>query len=946
RYTSVKTEIIEWEKEIDISGTPSNISINAQNYGQYELRISEKGNTTYQKSDFYVYGWSNRTASNFEIDKEGRIDIVLNKEVYEVGEKAIAIFKCPFSGKLLLTLERNGIYEYKYIDVINNSTQAEFELKDIHMPNVFISATLFKAHGGESESPFLVGHGYTSIKVEKKENHFPVQIIASEKVKPITTQEITIKTIPNKNIYVTFAAVDEGILQIKNFETPNAYKMMYAKRPLKVSSYDLYSLLLPEVSPENSSTGGDDLAQQLKKRVNPITSKRYDLLSYWSGIKKTNSNGEVKISLPIPQFNGEVRLMALVYDGPKFGSAEKSIKVSDDLIIEPEMPRFLSINDKLISNVTLINTTNRKSKVTIKASVSGPLEITSELEKTIDVDSNQTANVQFSFASKNNIGNAKIIFETEGLAKVKEEINIGVRPISPLVVETDFGEIKAGESVGVKFPDHYIKSTQNSSLTISKLPLIKFAKHLKYLLGYPHGCVEQTVSRVFPQLYFGDLAKNIAPKLFENNNSVYYVNEGIKKLESMQLHDGSIAYWHGGNYSSWWGTVYAAHFFVEAKKAGFYVDENVLTKLLSYLSNKVKEKKTFDYITYSNNKKTIIKIASKEIIYSLYVLALAEKGDISTMNYYKAMPNLLSRDTKYLLAGAYALMDNRTAFAEILPNEFTEENTDRLTGGCFDSPIRANAIMLNVLMEVDPTSLQIPYIVKYLSQNSNRIYSTQDRSFSFLALGKALKAQVNSNVKVDVLLDDKIVETYNNNDITIDSKELNSAIITLKSSGEGKVYYFWNTEGISLRNFVKEEDSQMKVRRTYYDYKTKNELRNKFKQGDLIVCKISLTGGPRSAENIAISDLIPAGFEIENPRLSTSTNFTWENKNKMKVDYMDIRDDRLILFTDLIANRTFDFYYMLRVINKGEYQLPVIGAEAMYDREYHSFNGADLIIVE
>jgi len=311
------------------------------------------------------------------------------------------------------------------------------------------------------------------------------------------------------------------------------------------------------------------------------------------------------------------------------------------------------------------------------------------------------------------------------------------------------------------------------------------------------------------------------------------------------------------------------------------------------------------------------------------------------------MPHLLSRDSKYFLAGAFGLIEKRAGFNEILPSEFSPETTERLTGGSFDSSIRSNAIMLNVLLEVDPTNLQIPIIVKYLSQNSNKMYSTQDMAFSLVALGKALKNKVKSNLNVDIFVEDELLKSYKNNDINIADIKSKDKVIKLKSEGEGKVYYFWNSEGISKTKNIKEEDSQLKIRRKYFDYKTKAQILNgQFNQGDLIVCKISLSGGSRSAENIAISDLIPAGFEIENPRLSTSTNFNWEEKNKMRIEHMDIRDDRLILFTHSVAKKTNHFYYMLRVVNKGEFQLPVIGAEAMYDREYHSFHGAGKVVVK
>lgn len=944
-YASEEKEFNEWEKDVTING-PTKFNVIVSKSGRYELRISKKGDSNYEKTTFYAYSWGTSTAGSFEVDKEGKVEIVFDKEQYEPGERAKVLFTCPFSGKLLVTLERGNVYEYQYLDVTERSAELELSLNNDYMPNVYVTATLFKKHSKDDTAPFLVGHGFASMKVVKNNNKLPVTISAPQKIKPNTTQNITIKTESQKDIYVTVAAVDEGILQITNYETPNPFEFMYAKRPLMVESYDLYKLLLPEIVKINSSPGGGEMEKQLQKRTNPISVKRFKLLSYWSGIKKTNSDGTVTVSLNIPQFNGEVRLMAVAYTDSKFGSAENKIKVADDLILEPQVPRFLAVNDSLVTPVSLINTTDKTSNVEVSLNVEGPLKITSSTKKTIQLKPNSTGSVTFNIVAQSQVGAGKIIFETNGLAKIKEEIDIAVRPISPLVVETGSGTITAGNEIKIDIPKNFLKGTQSTTLTISKFPAVKFAKQLKYLVGYPHGCVEQTVSKLFPQLYFEDLAKLVAPELYRSNNPVYYVKEGIRKIESMQLYDGSIAYWQGGTESNWWGSVYATHFLVEAKKAGFNVSENVLNRLMKYLSQKAKEQSTFDYVTYLSTGRTIKKIANKEIIYSLYVLAMAEQGDIATMNYYKARPHLVSEDMRYLLAGSYALMGRWNAYYEIVPNAFTPERTDRLTGGSFDSDIRANAIMLNVLLQVEPANRQIPQIIKYLTQNADRMYSTQERSFAFLALGKAASLNADANVVVDILVDGKSINKFSGKDLTVTDSKLNAANISLKASGNGEVYYFWSAEGVKVNDKVKEEDSNMRIRRSYYSYNTGRLIPDKrFYQGELIVCKIELTGFDRNAENIIITDLIPAGFEIENPRLNPATEMKWVSKNPMNVQYMDIRDDRLLLFTNLVRNQTKEFYYLLRVVNQGTYQLPVIGAEAMYDQEYHSYHGAVVVKV-
>jgi hypothetical protein len=705
-----------------------------------------------------------------------------------------------------------------------------------------------------------------------------------------------------------------------------------------------------------SSVGGDgyeEEAKEISKRSNPVKSKRFKLVTFWSGIRKSDSDGIVKVNLSIPQFNGDIRLMAVAYSGSRFGSAEEHMKVADDIIIEPEIPRFLSTNDSLVSTVTLINTTSSNKNVNVVLKVEGPMQVSSGKDQSVTISPNSTAQARFVIKTGREIGTGKITIETNGAAKVKEEIEIGVRPVSPLVVESGSGNLKAGETKKIELPKDFLKGTQATTLTVSKFPAVKFGKHLRYLVGYPHGCMEQTVSKLFPQLYFEELAKLVAPDLYQTNNPVYYVKEGIRKIESMQLHDGSMAYWQGWPETNWWGSVYAAHFLVEAQKAGFAVSDNVLKKLLSYIEKKNREGGTYDYYTYSNNRRTVTKIANKEILYGLYVLALAKRGDISTMNYYKSHPHLLATDSKYLLAGAYALMGKWNTYYEVVPVKYTPEKTDRLTGGSFDSEVRSNAIMLNVLLEVEPANEQIAYMIKHLSQLAESMYSTQERSFTFLALGKAAKITANTDMKVEIIASGKTIETFNNKDITVTSAELNKGDVTLKSSGSGEVYYFWNVEGIKTgdnlpagRQGVKEKDSFLSVRRTYYDYRTKTVISgNNFSQGQLIVCKISLTGYDKSVDNIVITDLLPSAFEIENPRLSTSTELEWKSKNPMIVQYMDIKDDRLLLFTSLKRNETREFYYMLRVVNKGKFTLPVIGAEAMYDREFHSYNGAGVVRV-
>lgn len=948
RYVSEKKEIVEASgKKVKLNGGIGKFKHKITESGSYEVRVSKKGEDEYVKESFYAYGGARSTHTSFEVDREGHIDIIFDKEVYKPGDRAKVLFTTPFSGKLLVTIERDKVLSYKMIDVEKNSASISVPIGEMHLPNAYVTATLIRPHTANSSSPFFVAHGFASFKVEKKSNKLEPTIKAAEKVKPRTSQWITVNTgVQESDVFVTVALVDEGILQIKNFETPDPYGYMYAKRALSVDPYDIYEMLLPEVG-SSSPAGGDESGSA--KRLNPVQAQRFKLLSYWSGIRRTNSSGQVKLKVDIPQFNGEARIMAVAYKDKRFGSASAPMKISDDVVMMPAVPRALSIGDTVDVPVALMNTTGKAGSVTVTMKVEGGMKIGTKATQTAKFSGTGTETVRFKVYAGNGVGVGKMKFTTSGLDKVSDEIEIAIRPTSPLVVEDGSGSIEAGKSKEIAIPTNFLASSQNTTVTVSKFPAVKMSKHLKYIVGYPHGCLEQTTSKAFPQLYFDDLAAALAVDDNTKGSPVYFVNEAIAKIRGMQRSNGSFNYWPGGYQGNWWGTVFAAHFLVEAKRAGYVVSEDMLSDLMAYLKREAAGKETYTYEYWSNGSWVGVLRAKKEVIYSLYVLALADQADLSLMNYYRGRLHLLTPDMRYMLAGSFALANDWAAFNDIMPGSFTPTKPKRQTGGSFDSEIRANAIMLNVLMDVNPNHPQVPQLVRHLDGMMTRWQSTQDRVWAFLAMGKAAKKSANSSVTVQVMADGKVINTYTPSmgTLKVTSDAMNGKKVTLKSSGSGEVYYYWSTEGIKTTAHpkIKEEDQNLKVRRTYYDRNGAQILNNSFQQGDLIVCKVTLTGGMQSVQNVVISDLIPAGFEIENPRLSTSADLGWISNN-MYPDYMDVRDDRILLFTSSSMNYEKNYHYMLRVVSSGTFQLPPIGAEAMYDASYHSYHGAGKVVVE
>lgn len=976
KYSSKRREKIVYNNTLALAGKPGQFRYVPTVSGEYEVRVRRVDGPTgrgvgYTAADFYAYSYGSTSASSFEVSTEGEVLMEFDKPTYETGDKVKVLFKAPFEGKLLVTVERNGVLTHSWLTTENKAAEWSFSVDEAHLPNAYVTATLIRAMDG-TDLPLTVAHGFASVAVTDPDSKLPVTIEAVAKSFSKTKQTIRVKT--KANASVTVAVVDEGILQLKNFKTPDPHGYFFQKRALEVVACDGYALLYPELSLRSRSSSGGD-GYDLERRVNPLSNKRVQLVALWSGVLKTGLDGEAEYTIDIPQFSGTLRVMAVAYKDNAFGSSEQGMTVSDPIVISPGIPRFLSPGDELNMPVNLSNTTSKAAGVVAKVTVSGPLQVvadssgaraTQSLTVQPGRESRTTFRIRATGARSGSLGPGSITVTVNAMGKTfVEKTDITVRPAAPLQKTTVSGSVAGGRTQAITLTGNFLPGTTRSSLTLSRSPVIQYAKTLSYLLGYPHGCTEQTISKAFPQLYFADLTKTVhqGTVYFVRNSESDYnpatnIQQALQQIENRQLYNGGITLWPGYNVEDPWATAYALHFLVEAEKAGYEVAPTVKSKLIDRLTTLTGTNRTETVSTQNEDgSRTDRAVASRTNLYGLYVLALAEKPNRAAMSFYKESASgptsLLTNDGRYLLAITYARLGDQAGSASLLPSQLADGTIGRETGDSYASPIRNRALVLSSLVDTDPDNLQIPTLARQLSDVVRQAdyLNTQEAAFAFLALGKLAKQNAGSTTTATLADAGKQLGNFTGADLTLRLPTGKS--LTLNTKGSGSLYYFGQSEGVPTSGDVPDEDHGLIVRRTYLS--REGAAQTRFKQNDLIVVKLTLSSqSGLPVKNVVLTDLLPAGFEVENPRLSgaTAQNGTAEQrtldwiKNASTVDYFDIRDDRVNYYLSVGASETKTIYYMVRAVSKGRFVVGPASADAMYNPDYRSYNGAGRVVVE
>ena len=938
RYTSEKHEEIIFNDVVSPGASSGRYEYTPKSYGDYIIRLKTGEKDTHVAGiKFYCSGYG---YTPWAMEKPDKVELSLDKKAYKEGDVAKLLIKSPFKGKAIIIVSKDNILSTQTAELTDLAQEVALNINSDFLPNAYCSVTVIRPLAKSEEWVAHRAYGIIPITVDNSAYKLNVSIDSPEKAKPNDDVRINIEVKDSagnaKEAELSIALVDEGVLQLTGFKVPDPFEFFYGKRANNISTYDIYSLLLPDFEQKkigaDSVPSADMLKQQEfapKKHLNPISAKRVQPLALWKGSLVTDSTGKASATFKIPQFTGNIRVMAVVSSGGDFGNSESDMKVAEPLMIEPTIPRFLASNDEFILPVSIYNKTGIAGEVAISLKTSDGFRILDASEQRVHVDKDKEAVVKFKLKAPDMPQKSKIQVQASlGNYTASRTTEIAIRPTAPFTSISGAGSITAPNDAVFKLPSNWLKGTQNYSLVVMSLPSLKFAGGLKFLAKYPYGCVEQTTSCIYPLLYLGDIAAAADSNKYSPEMIDSYVNDGIKRVLSMQTHSGGFAMWPGYQDTYDWGSIYATDFLVEADKAGYAVPQLDKKMALDYLEKLLSKEKT------PLNLKA----------YSCFVLSKAGRVKQSWIRRLQEKKDELSSASRFYLAASLVSLGDRKAVSDILGQGLPDEKIPRETGGMLRSYTKENAIALSAYMDLAPENALVPVLVKRLESSmvNGNWQTTQDNAAALVALGKYARYLENmkySNYSGNIVVGKEVVADFDNeHEAEVSGVDLSNKDIKISVQGEGVAYYYWNAEGVPLETKVKEEDKGIKVRRKLFTRDGSSVDLNKIKHGDVIVVEI-LIDADVAYSNVIVEDLLPACFEIENPRLASTEKVAWIRNESFEPDHVDMRDDRLLLFTDLPNTKDLYYRYAVRAVTKGEFELPPISASCMYDPSIVSVNG-------
>ena len=888
--------------------------------GRFLIRVYDpkSGHATGRTAYFYKDWWRR---SNNSGDKEAAKMLVFSsdKTKYNVGETARITFPSGTEGRALVSIE-NGVKVVgrKWVKTKKGETVVDIPITKEMSPNVFVNISLLQPHASvENDLPLRL-YGIIPILVEDPNTRIQPVIDMPKKLRPEEEFTVKVSEKEGKRMTYTIAVVDEGLLDLTRFKTPNAWDDFYQRQALGVKTWDIFDDVIGAYSgsiEQVFAIGGDEEAKGKKaKKANRFKPVVMTLGPFTIAANKSKSH-----TIKMPKYIGSVRTMVIAGDNnsPAYGNAQETTPVKKPLMVLASLPRKLSPGEKVTLPITVFAMEKKIKNAKISLKLSDGIKIVGNKTQSLHFASpdEKMAYFELDVSEAKGISKIEVIAEGNG-EKSSYEVEIDVVNPNPITNKAKDVVLEPNGTQIIDFATFGIKGSNSAEVEFSTLPAMNFTQRMEYLIRYPHGCVEQTTSSVFPQLYLGDIFDVTAQKkqTMESN-----VKIAIKKLGNFQTPSGGLSYWSGQNSANDWGSSYGGHFMIEAEKKGFVLPLTFMSNWIKYQKQAAKDWRSDNRYNNTLNQ-----------AYRLYTLALAGHADLSSMN--RLRESKLSNDAKWRLAAAYAMAGQKEV-AKKLTNtaniDFQPYRYDYYTYGSVD---RNRAMAMETMLLInDNQAIEIAKtIARRLSSKS--YMSTQSTSYSLLAMAKMveknggrpmnIKYTLNSNsgaIKTKYAVAQRSLKVkQGENKLTIVNNEANTVFIRVLNTGI-----------LPLGQEIAEKRN-LNVRIVYKDKDGKNIDVSKLTQGTDFMASVTITNDKREYVNdIALTEIFPSGWEIVNTRFtdygsvkSSSANFT------------DIRDDRVNFYFHLGSGQSKTFNVLLNASYLGKYYLFGVQAEAMYDDDF------------
>ena len=921
------------------------------------------GDYSYEYDDYGENGYGDQSPRP---QRPTQLKLSAPKEI-AVGTAMELKVKTPYHGKLLWTVETDHVIKSEWIDATGAEASWKFTL-DAFAPTVYVSAFLVKDPHLESKDAFLPdrAYGLQAVRVTPVEFTQEVRIEVPKEVRSQSPLTVAIDVGANMaGTVATVAVIDEGILQLTNFPTPDPLKQLFAKRALGVETYETlgWTMLHQGGKGTNASGGGgDDMAGEaesgaaLKKdRVQPTKP-----VALFSGVVPIGADGKATVPFQVPMYRGKLRVMVVTANATRVGRAEASVIVRDPLVVQTTFPRFVTQKDQLQIPVFLTNVSGGPLEVDVAIASEtiaipgvvlkgGDAMTFSKPTAHVKLDDGHSETVVFAVTAAMANGGAKLKVNAKatgpkGTFNVADEVSVPFLPAGPKERTIQKFKVAAGAFDLKAKLGGWVPLSEESQFWLTNNPYADAFAHLPYLVHYPYGCIEQTASSTRPLLYASALVQEVDPR-FETMKIEDMVVAGVARILSMETPSGGFGYWPGATQPLEWATAYATHVLLDAKKAGFAVPEDRLKEVLAWIEGRVAAYERGERVAHEpwNH------YDSQSEAYLHYVLAMAGKGKKARMLQLvsEIKPGSLGElaEDRYMLEAGLYLAGDRRFEKDLKAPDTTPIANERINSWSFYSDRRKRGFELDTFFDLfgakPEGELLAQRVAEGLSGSYSGYYNTQELVWGMSGLGKWVTSVMGKGTAGGTVTADGTVlkarSRGKTNSLTwnvVRASEYGKLALDVPDSAAG-MWLVVTSDGVRASADYKVGGNGLSVSRVYHtnDGTVIDPNKDALHLGDLLTVEIDVANTSGVAiQNLALVDRLPAAFEIENARLGRGAPPVWVKADELwQPDFQNLRDDHLEAFGTLYPNQPRKLIYSVRVVTAGTFTIPPVDVEAMYD---------------